>query len=150
MTTFREAMPAMVAHEGEWLGTYRHVDLAGETVDLHETWTRCEFPDGGPYAYVQYNRLTWPDGRTLERSFGGTFRDGRLWWDTDRFYGHGWQTDEGVVLLRLDRRDEPGIHFVEMISLSADGATRARTWQWFRDGTPFRRTLCDEKRIAGC
>jgi hypothetical protein len=34
-----------------------------------------------------------------------------------------------------------------MISISDDGATRARTWQWFKDGSPTRRTLCDEWRV---
>jgi hypothetical protein len=32
--------------------------------------------------------------------------------------------------------------------MSDDGRTRARTWQWFRDGTPYQRTLCDEWRVA--
>jgi hypothetical protein len=37
-------------------------------------------------------------------------------------------------MLRLDRRDDPGVHFIEMITLAGDGQSRARTWQWFRDG----------------
>jgi hypothetical protein len=34
-----------------------------------------------------------------------------------------------------------------MINLAPDGESRARTWQWFRDGRPWKRTLCDEERI---
>lgn len=148
MSSFAEAMPNMLRHAGEWDGIYRHFSREGALVDEHRTWTRCEFPAEGEFAYVQSNRLTWPDGRTLERSFGGVFRDGLLHWDTDRFTGYGWETHAGSVMLRLDRKDEPGVHFVEMIHLSDDGQTRARTWQWFEHGVPTRRTLCDEWRIA--
>lgn len=147
MSEFRKAMPALVAHEGEWESIYRHVDLDFTLIDQHRMWTRCEFPDTGPYAYIQHNRLTWDDGRTAERSFGGVYRDGLIYWDTDRFSGYGWQTLEGVAMLRLNRKDEPGVHFIEAIMLGGDGRSRARTWQWFRDETPFRRTLCDEWRV---
>lgn len=116
-------------------------------LDRHRTWTRCEFPTAGDYAYIQSNRLRWDDGRTIERRSGGTFCDGLLHWDTERFVGTGWKTRAGVVMLRLDRKDEPGAHFVEMIILSDDGRTRARTWQWFEHGVPTRRTLCDERRV---
>lgn len=140
-------MPNMIRHEGMWEGEYRHLGRDGTLVDFHQMTTRCEFPADGEYAYIQHNLLRWDDGRTVERSFGGVFRDGLLWWDTDRFHGHGWETIDGIVMLRLERKDEPGVRFTEMIELSDDGQTRARTWQWFRDGAPFRRTLCDEWRV---
>ena len=147
MSVFAEAMPNMLRHEGRWEGVYRHVDRDGTLVDQHEMVTLCEFPTDGEFAYVQHNHLRWNNGREVKRSFGGVFRDGLLWWDTDRFAGYGWETHEGVVMLKLDRKDEPGIHFIEMINIAKDGQTRARTWQWFRDGVPFRRTLCDEWRV---
>lgn len=139
-------MPNMLRHEGVWEGTYRHVDRDGSLVDIHHMRTRCEFPVNGDFAYIQYNLLKWGDGRTVQRDFGGAYRDGMLWWDTERFHGHGWETRDGIVMLRLVRKDEPGVRFTEMIELSDDGQTRARTWQWFRNGVPFRRTLCDEWR----
>ncbi|HZG47435.1 MAG TPA: hypothetical protein VEZ41_14385 [Allosphingosinicella sp.] len=148
MTTFAQAMPNMLRHEGKWEGTYRHIARDGTLVDQHEMTTLCEFPAGGEFAYVQHNHLRWTDGRELKRSFGGAFRDGLLRWDTDRFAGYGWETREGVVMLKLDRKDEPGVHFIEMITLGSDNRTRARTWQWFRNGVPFRRTLCDEWRVT--
>jgi hypothetical protein len=148
MTSFAEAMPAMVRHRGTWQGIYRHISREGELVDQHRMTTICEFPDGGEFAYVQQNHLRWDNGRELERSFGGVWRNGMLWWDTDRFSGHGWETRDGIVMLNLKRKDEPGVHFIEMITMSDDGQTRARTWQWFRNGTPFRRTLCDEWRVS--
>jgi hypothetical protein len=148
MMPIAEAMPALFAHAGTWEGVYRHVDRDFTLVDQHRMTTVCQFPADGPYAYVQHNHLRWDDGREVKRVFGGVYRDGRLWWDTDRFSGHGWETREGVLMLKLDRKDEPGVHFIEMITLSGDGAARARTWQWFRDGIPFRRTLCDEWRVS--
>ena len=143
-----EAMPTMLRHAGEWEGIYRHVSLDFALIDTHRTWTRCDFSDDMAAAYVQSNRLTWDDGRVIERSFAGVYRDGLLHWDTDRFIGTGWETREGAVMLRLDRKDEPGVHFVETILIADDGRTRARTWQWFEHGVPTRRTLCDEWRIA--
>jgi hypothetical protein len=148
MIGFAEAMPNLVRHEGLWQGVYRHVDRDFTLVDQHSMTTRCEFPAAGEFAYIQHNHLRWEDGRELRRSFGGAFRDGLLWWDNDRFSGYGWETREGVLMLKLDRKDEPGVNFIEMITLSGDGQTRARTWQWFRDGAPFRRTLCDEWRVS--
>lgn len=145
---FRAAMPGMLAHEGTWEGTYRHVSRDGTLIDQHRMWTRCDFPLDGPHVYVQSNRLTWDDGRIEERSFGGAYSDGLLHWDTDRFHGIGWETLEGTLMLRLTRRDVPDTHFIEMINLSADGQSRARTWQWFEAGVPTRRTLCDEWRVA--
>lgn len=148
MTSFAAAMPNMLRHAGEWEGIYRHVDRDFTLVDEHRMWTGCAFPADGEFAYIQHNKLSWADGRTAEHRFGGVFRDGLLHWDTDRFQGFGWETLDGVVMLRLDRKDDPGVHFVEMINLSTDGNTRSRTWQWFRDGVPFKRTLCDEWRVG--
>lgn len=142
------AMPGLFAHEGLWDGTYRHMDADGQLIDQHRMRTRCEFPASGAFAYVQHNHLIWPDGREQRLSFGGVLRDSLLHWDTDRFRGTGWQTRDDVIMLTLYRRDQPGVRFTEMIQISDDGETRARTWQWFRDGTPFKRTLCDERRVS--
>ena len=81
-------------------------------------------------------------------SFDGPARGDHLWFDTPTFTGRSWETADGVVLLNLQRRDEPGAHFVEVIILAEGGLRRARTWHWFRDGALFRRTLCDEARVG--
>ena len=146
--TFAQAMPNMLRHAGQWEGIYRHVARDFTLVDEHRMWTTCEFPAAGEFAYIQSNRLEWADGRTEVRSFGGSFRDGMLHWDTDRFSGTGWETHHGIVMLHLDRKDVPDAHFTEMIELSADDDSRARTWQWFEGGKPVRRTLCDEWRVG--
>ncbi len=144
---FTSAMPNMLRHEGEWEGVYRHIDCDGALLDQHQMWTWCEFPDDGPFAYVQHNRLTWDDGRTATYEFGGIYREGRLYWDTDRFFGYGWEAEEGTLMLKLDRLDVPGAYYIEMINIAPDNQTRARTWQWFKDGRPWKRTLCDEWRV---
>jgi hypothetical protein len=141
-------MPSLLAHAGIWRGIYRHLDAHGQLVDQHDAEVTCEFPASGDYAYVQRNVFTWPDGRVTRAELPGVFRDGRLWWDVATFRGSGWEAGDGVILLNLERKDEPGARFFEMIVLADGGQRRARTWQWFRDGQLYRRTLCDEARVA--
>lgn len=141
------AMPAMFAHEGEWDGTYRVIGVDGALIDEYRVRTRCELPDDGPYAYIQHNRMEWADGRSADYCFGGALVGDQLVWNTDRFYGHGWQSGE-LILLRLDRRDVADSHYVEMIDIAPDGKSRMRSWHWYQDGQPWKRTLCDERRIG--
>lgn len=143
-----EAMPTMSRHEGVWEGVYRHLDADGALVDIHRTTVRCEFPDEGPHAYVQTNHFVWDDGREYRAVLPGTFRDGRLWWNVDTFHGYSWETDDGIQLLNLTRKDEPGANFFEMITIGSTGQFRSRTWQWFRDGQLYKRTLCDERLVS--
>jgi hypothetical protein len=142
------AMPAMLGHEGWWDGWYRHYDGDGVLLDAHRTRTHCEFPAGGRWHYIQHSYLEWDDGRSASYEFGGRLKGDRLVWDTERFRGYGWQTHEDTLMLRLDRLDVPGAYYIEMISIAPDGQSRARTWQWFRDGKPWKRTLCNEQSIA--
>jgi hypothetical protein len=141
------AMPAMLRHEGWWDGWYRHFDGEGVLVDAHKVRTHCEFPDVGEWHYVQHNWLTWEDGRSGLYEFGGRLDGERLVWDTERFKGYGWQTVEDTLMLRLDRADVPDAYYIEMINIAPDGQSRARTWQWFQHGSPWKRTCCDEWRI---
>jgi hypothetical protein len=142
------AMPALLLHEGWWDGWYRHVGSDGVLLDAHRVRTHCEFPDAGAWHYVQHSFLAWEDGREASYIFGGRLEGERLVWETDRFAGYGWQTQDDTLMLRLDRRDVPGAHYVEMINIAPGGQSRARTWQWFLDDKPWKRTLCDEERIA--
>jgi len=145
----QKAMPAMLAHDGWWDGWYRHFDCDGNLLDAHKVKTFCEFPDDGEWHYVQHNWLSWEDGREAVYEFGGKLKGDRLYWDTDRFSGYCWQTAEDTLMLKLDRLDVPNAYYVEMINVSPNGQSRARTWQWFQDGAPWKRTLCDEWRIEG-
>ena len=144
----KQNMPALLLHEGTWTGTYRFINRDGKFIDAYRSRIECIFPDDGPWVYVQKNHYEWPDGRVFETEFGGELKGDRIWWDTDRFRGYGWTTHDDIVMLTLDRKDNPGERFSEMILLGADRDYRARTWQWFRDGKPFQRTLCDERRVV--
>jgi hypothetical protein len=147
--TFASLMPAMMAHKGVWEGTYRHVNLDGTLHDEHQSRVICEFPDSGPYSYIQHNLFTWADGRTQTAILPAIFKVGALWWDTPSFHGKAWETGAGLIVLELFRKDLPGAWFWEIICKAEGSPTRARTWQWFdAHGQLFRRTLCDERRTG--
>jgi hypothetical protein len=148
MSTLAQAMPTILRHAGVWEGVYRHVDAQGQWLDQHNTRIRCEFPSAGPYAYIQHNHFWWPDGRESFATLPGIFRDGRLWWDVPTFHGYAWETDDGVILLNLTRKDLPNASFLEIIVLAPDGLTRGRTWHWFQDNQLIKRTLCDERKVS--
>lgn len=137
----------MLKHAGLWEGVYTHINTAGELIDCHRASVKCVFPEDGPYAYIQYNHFTWDDGREFRAELPGVLRDGKLWWDTETFKGCAWETDYGLIMLNLERKDDPGANFYEIIALGDDGVHRARTWHWFKDGKLFKRTLCDERRV---
>ena len=141
-------MPAMLLHDGNWDGWYRHFDGRGTLLDAHRVKTWCEFPDAGEWHYVQHNELIWDDGRTAAYQFGGKLVGDRLVWETDRFSGYGWQTHEDVLMLRLERQDVPDAYYIEMIAIAADGRTRSRTWEWFQHGRPWKWTLCTEEKVG--
>ncbi|TRW15334.1 hypothetical protein FMM06_14810 [Glacieibacterium frigidum] len=141
-------MPSMARHEGVWEGIYRHVDLDGVLLDTHRVTVRCELPDDGPYPYIQHNHFVWEDGREHRATLPGILRDGRLWWDVETFHGYSWETLDGILMLNLTRKDEAGANFFEMITLGSTGEHRSRTWQWFRDGKLYKRTLCDERLVS--
>lgn len=145
MSSFVETLKR---HEGTWRGEYQVFDLDGHLMERYVSRVRCEFPQGDQFAYVQHNEFTWPDGRREHSSFGATLVGDRLVWDTERFSGHAWATEGGVILLRLDRRDVPETWYVETILLEPGHDHRMRTWHWFERGEPLKRTLCNERRIA--
>ncbi|MEL7030154.1 MAG: hypothetical protein AAGL49_13325 [Pseudomonadota bacterium] len=147
MSVIEREMPAVYRHKGLWTGVYRHVDVEGRTLDLHRATVDVTFPDEGPYDYIQKNHFVWQDGRETRAELPGVYRDGRLWWDTETFSGSAWQTEEGVVMLHLLRKDEPGASFTEVIIMGETGRHRARTWHWFQGGRLYKRTLCDEERV---
>jgi len=136
------------AHEGVWEGVYTHINAQAEIEDRHLARVICEFPAHGETVYRQHIRFTWDDGRVRSDVFEGIERDGALWYDTATFHGRSWETEDGLILLNLQRKDDPGAHFFEIIAMGETGEHRARTWHWFKDGKLFRRTLCDEVRIS--
>ena len=124
--------------------------LAGRVVDEHRSLLTCTLVDGPDAAaepYRQVNEYEWADGRTERHEFPGTYRDGRLWFDTARIHGYAYETDERLIVLRWVRKDLPEVTLTELIELSPDGQHRARTWHWYRNGELFRRTLIKEQRV---
>ncbi len=147
-TRIAEVMPAMLLHAGVWVGEYQYVNLQGVVTRSCRSRVQCVFPDNGPFDYVQKNRFEWASGEVTDSEFGGVVAGDRLVWDTDAFSGFAWTTQENVVMLRLDRKDQPNTSFTEIIVMAPDGNHRARTWHWFTDGQLVQRTLCNERRIG--
>lgn len=142
-------MPLLTRHEGEWEGEYIHVNAAGEIVDRHTSHLRCRFPTEGPDDYHQTNTYRWADGQEEQFSFPATFREGRIWFDTERIVGSAWEVDESTIILTWSRKDIAGASLYEMIQLSPCGHHRARTWHWLLNGEIFKRTLIKETRVQG-
>lgn len=146
MSDIRTDMPVLARHEGEWEGVYIHVDAEGREVDRHKSALQCRFPADGEYPYYQINTYTWDDGRTEVSHFPATYRNNRIWWDTERIEGSAWEIDERTVMLTWTRKDLPRHYLYEMIQISADGNDRGRTWHWFEDDVLVRRTCIKERR----
>lgn len=147
MSDIRREMPVLARHEGEWEGAYIHVDAENRELDRHRSHLSCQFPAEGPFAYRQINTYTWDDGREEVIPFPATYRDHRIWFDTDRIQGSAWEIDDRTVVLNWVRRDQPGTYLYEMIQISADNSHRGRTWHWFADDKLFKRTCITERRV---
>jgi hypothetical protein len=141
-------MPEALRHRGIWRGTYRHIDIYGKTLDVHQSQVECVFPESGPVVYIQRNQFRWEDGREFKVEFDGYLKGNKIFWDTPTFTGYGWVASKNIFLLELQREDEPGAWFYESIVLDDNGTNRARTWHWFKQGECFKRTLCDESLVS--
>lgn len=141
-------MPDVLSHAGIWQGTYRHIDIEGNTLDVHKSRVECIFPEEGEVVYIQRNQFEWDNGRIFNVAFDGIIKDNRIYWDTETFKGYGWVASPNIFLLELERKDEPGAWFYESIVMGADKKHRARTWHWFKNGQCFKRTLCDEHLVT--
>ena len=143
----REEMPLLARHEGDWRGTYTYVDAGGNVIDKHSSLITCAFPDVGEFAYQQTNRYTWEDGRKQEIDFPASYKEGKIYFDTERLVGHAWEVDERTIVLTWRYVHAPQEYLYEMIQLDDSGDHRHRTWHWFRDGICYQRTLIDEERV---
>jgi len=145
-------MPAIFEHAGIWQGQYQHLDIDGNIIDQHASQVECVFPEQvtKPDApiYIQRNQFTWEDGREQQTEFSGIVKDDRIWWDTETFFGYGWQASPNIFLLELSRKDLVDVSFYEAIVMGETKQSRVRTWHWFKDGVCYQRTLCNEHRIT--
>ena len=145
----RSEMPVLARHEGDWEGTYLHLDPLGRELDRHVARLQCRFPAAGPYAYHQINTYVWDDGRREEIHFPAVYRDKAIWWDTERIHGRAWEIDDRSIVLTWTRKDLPDSFLYEMIQISGDGDHRSRTWHWFVADRLVKRTCISERRTAG-
>ena len=145
--SIRDEMPVLARHEGDWVGSYIHVDAEGKIVDQHDSHLTCRFPADGAPPYHQTNRYMWADGRKLEYDFPGDYADGKLLFDTERIKGHAWEVDANNVVLTWHYKDDPANSLYELIYISPCGNHRARTWHWFKDGELYKRTMIKERRM---
>ena len=144
----KDDMKLLARHEGEWEGTYTHIDPDGTILDRHRSRLSCRFPeDEGEYAYRQINTYTWDDGREEIINFPATYADGQIWFDTERIRGHAWEIDDNTIVLTWVYKAQPDIYLYEMIQLSQNGRDRARTWHWFENDRIVKRTLINEQRV---
>lgn len=136
-------------HQGLWRGHYRHFDNAGTLVDAHQSEIINDCPAMGEFAYIQTSRFLWPDGRHEEHVFPGRLVDNQLLWKTERLVGAAFTSAHAphAMFLRFARVDLPGIEILEMIEADFSAGIRMRSWQWRKDGQPFRRTIVDEHRV---
>jgi hypothetical protein len=149
----RSAMPLLADNEGVWEGIYRYYDaVTGKLTDEHTSRLICRIVEGQEFAYHQTNFYFWADGRSETREFPAWYENGRIWWDNDLI--KGWaaamQPDDEhrSTCLNWVRKGESDIYLYEMIQNSDDRRYRSRTWQWFRNGRCFQRTLIDEHFIT--
>ena len=143
----KSLVPWLVRHEGDWYGTYVHVDETGKEVDRHVSHLIANFP-GGP-DYHQTNRYKWADGRTEEHLFPGSFDpdSGRIIFDTERIDGWARGLDERHVQLQFTYKGGSDHYVYEFVHLSDDERHRSRTWHWYDgDGRLYKRTLIAETR----
>jgi hypothetical protein len=146
--SIRDEMPLLARHAGAWQGEYIYLDNAGNVLDRHAAQLTSSFPTDGSCDYYQTNRYTWADGRREEHHFPGTYRAGRVYFDSERIKGYTWEADDQTILLTWHYKNDPDSYLYEMIQLSPCGNHRARTWHWFRHGEIYQRTIIKEQRLA--
>ncbi len=148
MSDMAYRFPVLARGCGRWQGTYTHLDPAGAVIDTHDVETCSDFPDDGTADFRLRIHNRWPDGRESRIELLADRRDDRLIW-RDRLVGWMGEVDAQTVYLNFTYRDDPAVRVCEMIQISSDGQSRARTWHWFRDDRLFKITLAREMRTEG-
>ena len=145
----KSMVPWLERHEGDWYGTYIHVDADGREVDRHLSHLIARFPEDGSVDYHQTNRYGWADGRTEEHLFPGTFdpESGKIIFDTERIDGWARGADERHVQLQFTYKGGSDHYVYEFVHLSDNGEYRTRVWHWYDgEGKMYKRTLITETR----
>ena len=152
MIDLKRHMPNLARHEGVWDGSYRYYDAEGNQTDEHRSRLVCRITGDDDVPYHQTNHYSWADGKTEVRDFRTRYEFGRIIFDNELIYGWCSEIPEDdwhrTLMLYWQRQNERGVELYEMIQLSDCGNYRSRTWQWFRDGRLFQRTLIDEQKVS--
>ena len=56
------------------------------------------------YPYYQQNTYTWNDGRTEQFELYATYKQARIWFDTERIQGSCWEIDSKTLMLNWTRQ----------------------------------------------
>ena len=149
MSIIKTKIPLLARHEGTWAGTYRFITPQLELIDQYDFRINVVFPDEGKggITYRQESFYTWPDGRTRELTFEGTYEEGRVVL-RGRIAGSITELDDRTLNVHFWFDDQPGVDVLEAIHLAKNNLDRARTWHWFKNEKLFQLTLVDERRIS--
>lgn len=139
--------PVLARGSGRWAGSYTQIDPRGRTLDRYRVDSFSEFPEDGSADYRLSVFNKWPSGRETRIALEADYRNGRLEW-RERLVGWMAEVDDRTAYLTFSYADDPSIRVCEMIQVSADGNSRARTWHWFRDDRLFQITLTQEGRVG--
>lgn len=140
-------MPLLARQEGNWTGTFIHIDPKGKVLDEHTAELQCLFPKKGKYPFVQINKYIWADGKVQEMELPALFKNGSLNWRAPHIDGKLWQVGDGETLMaKWVHKGDTRNHLIETIHLHKFDQERTRNWIWFRNEKLFRRTLINEKR----
>lgn len=137
--------PVLARGCGRWEGSYTHLDPAGAIIDQHAVETVSDFPDDGTADFRLRVHNRWEDGRETRIELLADYRNDRLEW-RERLVGWMGEIDAQTVYLNFNYASDPSIRVCEMIQISPDGMSRARTWHWFKDEVLFKITLAREVR----
>jgi hypothetical protein len=147
MADLAERFPVLARGSGRWKGVYTHLAPDGELLDRHEVETLSGFPTDQSADFSLRIHNVWEDGRESEVTLLADYRNDRLEW-RDRLVGWMDEIDDHTIYLNFTYASDPSVRVCEMIQVSPDGMSRARTWHWFRDDRLFKVTLTRESRIG--
>jgi hypothetical protein len=149
-----EYLPVIVRHAGVWEGTFARIDADNNVQAKFRSQIVFRLLDDAhwPDIYLQTNTYWLPGGSVQSFDTPGSFRDGRLWFESDRV--RGWSADDPLdteganALLFMEVLYDPGTHIYEMAQISRDNTRRSRAVQFVRDAVTIQRTLIDETLLT--
>lgn len=152
-TAMLRLMPATARMEGTWEGTFRRFDANGVLTETLPSKIIVRFlEDGNVNDYSQTNITRRPDGTEQRIESVGKWDVDRLRFSNARLDGWAMDIAEDAAgltsIFLMTFKDGSRMTVSEIVTLSADGQSRARATQYLVDGRIVRRTLIDEVKVA--